>query len=256
MNAGVSRALVIGGGFSGMTAAIQLARAGVAVDLVEIDAGWRSYGAGISLNGATLRLMKQIGLLPKFLEAGYATDGVDMRGPGDVVLITMPTPRVAGPDVPGAGAIMRPALARILAEEVRAAGVAVRLGQTFSAIENGAAGCRVNFTDGTSATYDLVVAADGLYSTGRTVLLPDAPKPRFIGQSVWRAVLPRPPEIRTITMWMGPKLKAGMNLVTADQVYLFLTEDRGWCRVSHHAAWFPLMDSNHDSRRQRPVSYH
>ena len=27
-------------------------------------------------------------------------------------------------------------------------------------------------------------------------------------------------------MWMGPKLKAGMNRVTKDTVYLFLTEDR------------------------------
>ena len=63
MNAGVAKALVIGGGFSGMTAAIQLAHAGVAVDLVEIDGGWRSYGAGISLNGATLRLIRRIGLL-------------------------------------------------------------------------------------------------------------------------------------------------------------------------------------------------
>ena len=30
--------------------------------------------------------------------------------------------------------------------------------------------------------------------------------------------MPRPAEIDTTTMWMGPKLKAGMNLVTADGV--------------------------------------
>ena len=47
------KVLIIGGGFSGMTAAIQLRKAGADVDLVEIDPGWRSYGAGITLGGAT-----------------------------------------------------------------------------------------------------------------------------------------------------------------------------------------------------------
>jgi naringenin degradation protein FdeE len=39
------RILIVGGGFSGMSAAIQLRKIGAAVDLVEIDPGWRSYGA-------------------------------------------------------------------------------------------------------------------------------------------------------------------------------------------------------------------
>ena len=40
------RILIIGGGFSGMSAAIELRKQGADVDLVEIDPGWRSYGAG------------------------------------------------------------------------------------------------------------------------------------------------------------------------------------------------------------------
>ena len=116
MNSGVKTALVIGGGFSGMTAALQLSRQGIAVDLVEIDPGWRSYGAGISLHGSTLRVLRDLGLLERFLEEGYATDGVELRGPDDQVLAVLPTPRVAGPDVPGGAAIMRPALARVLKE--------------------------------------------------------------------------------------------------------------------------------------------
>ncbi len=38
--------LIVGGGFSGMSAAIELAKVGAKVDLIEIDPGWRSYGAG------------------------------------------------------------------------------------------------------------------------------------------------------------------------------------------------------------------
>ena len=49
MAAPINKVLVIGGGFSGMSAAIQLRKQGIEVDLVEIDPGWRSYGAGISM---------------------------------------------------------------------------------------------------------------------------------------------------------------------------------------------------------------
>ena len=209
-----------------MTAAICLARNVIKVDLVEIDPGWRSYGAGISLNGSTLRVLTQLGLIEKFLDAGAGTDGLQMRAPDDTVVVSLPTPRVAGPDIPGGGAIMRPALAKLLADEVRANGVNVHLGQSFSAIADNPDGCTVTLTDGSSATYDLVVGADGLNSKLRETLFPNAPKPKFIGQSVWRAVLPRPENITTTTMWMGPKLKAGLNLVGKEQVYLFLTEDK------------------------------
>lgn len=92
MNSGIKKILIIGGGFSGMTAALQLSREGFEVDLVEIDAGWRSYGAGISLHGSTLRVLRQLGLLDRFMEEGYASDGVHLRGPDDAVLFTLPTP--------------------------------------------------------------------------------------------------------------------------------------------------------------------
>ncbi len=151
MNSGIKKVLVIGGGFAGMTAALQLSRNGFTVDLVEIDPQWRSYGAGISLHGSTLRVLKQLGLIERFLEEGYATDGVQMRGPDDQVLITLPTPRVAGPDLPGGGAIMRPALAKILSEAVRASTTNVRLGLTFTELAQDADGVSVTFSDGSQA---------------------------------------------------------------------------------------------------------
>ncbi|MCD2172366.1 FAD-dependent oxidoreductase [Rhizobium sp. C4] len=226
MNSGIQKVLVIGGGFAGMTAALQLSRNDLSVDLVEIDPQWRSYGAGISLHGSTLRVLKQLGLIERFLEEGYATDGVQMRGPDDSVIVNLPTPRVAGPELPGGGAIMRPALAKILSEAVRASSTNVRLGLTFTDLREDADGVSVTFSNGSEGRYDAVVGADGLYSAVRAKVFPDAPKPRFIGQSVWRAVLPKPEGVDTVSMWMGPKLKVGMNRVTEDTVYLFLTEDR------------------------------
>lgn len=226
MTLAAQRILIVGGGFSGMSAAIDLRRRGADVDLVEIDAGWRNYGAGISLGGATLRAFRQLGILDAFLREGHAADGVRLCLPHGPQVAEIPTPRIAGADVPGGGAILRPVLARILADATRASGADIRLGCSFTRFDQDAEGVDVQFTDGQRRRYDLVIGADGLYSKVREALLPDAPKPRYSGQAVWRAVLPRPPEIETATMWMGPRVKPGVNPVSKDEMYLFVTEPR------------------------------
>lgn len=218
--------LIIGGGFSGMSAAIELRKKCAQVDLVEIDAEWRNYGAGISLGGPTLRAFHQLGILETFLEHGSAHDTVSLRLPHGPQVAEIPTPRVAGPDIPGGGAIMRPVLAQMLAEATRAAGTRVRLGCSFASLRQDAEGVEVKFTDGDQQRYDIVVGADGLYSKVRDAVFPDAPKPHYSGQGVWRAVVPRPPEVKSAVMWIGPKVKPGVNPVSKTEMYLFITEPR------------------------------
>jgi 2-polyprenyl-6-methoxyphenol hydroxylase-like FAD-dependent oxidoreductase len=226
MTSAVQKVLIIGGGFSGMAAAIELRKQHIEVDLVEIDPGWRSYGAGISLGGATLRAFRTLGILDAFLARGAASDGVEIHIPSGIKVATLPTPRIAGPEVPGNGGILRPTLATILADATRASGARVRLGCTFTSIEQDTAGATVSFTDGTQGKYDLVIGADGLYSHVREAFFPEAPRPLYSGQGVWRAVMPRLPEVGGTMMWMGPQVKTGLNPVSKDEMYLFVTEDR------------------------------
>ncbi len=63
-------------------------------------------------------------------------------------------------------------------------------------------------------------------SVGARGVAPDAPKPAYVGQSVWRAVLPKRPDINTVTMWLGPHVKPGVNPVSKTEMYLFITEPR------------------------------
>lgn len=226
METNIGKVLVVGGGFAGMSAAIELRKRGVAVDLVEIDPHWRNYGAGISIGGATLRALRTLGVLDRFVEEGYACDGIDIFASGGQLLAQLPTPRIAGAGVPGSGAIMRPVLARILADATRASGTVVRLGCSVAAVEQDAGGVDVVFTDGGRGRYDLLIGADGLYSTMRPMLLPDAPKPRYSGQGVWRAVLPRPAQVVRTMLWNGAGLKIGLNPVSQQEMYLFVNENR------------------------------
>lgn len=226
MNNKINRVLVIGGGFSGMSAAIQLRKQGVDVDLVEIDPEWRNYGAGISIGGPTLRAFRDLGILDRYLEEGFVGDGVDVFTADGQLLQRIPSPPVVGSDIRGDGAVMRPALANILAETTRTLGTRVRLGCTFDSMSQDGDGVDVSFTDGSRQRYDLVIGADGLNSSVRRYLFPEAPKPVFTGQGVWRAVLPRSSAIKRTTLWIGEHSKVGLNPVSRNEMYLFLNEQR------------------------------
>jgi 2-polyprenyl-6-methoxyphenol hydroxylase-like FAD-dependent oxidoreductase len=222
----INKVLVIGGGIAGMSAAIQLRKLGSQVDLVEIDKDWRVYGAGITLSGPTLRAFKEIGIIDALSKHGSLTDGLELYTPQGQKIADVPTPRVAGPDVPGSGGIMRPVLASILRDATLASGTAVRCGTTFASIQQSNSQVEVCTTDGRRETYDLVIGADGLQSAVRKTVFKDAPTPSYTGQGVWRAVAPRPPEVERAAMFMGSPLKVGVNPISQDELYLFLTEPR------------------------------
>ncbi len=226
MAACIKNALIIGGGFSGMSAAIELRKVGIKVDLVEIDTHWRTDGAGISIGGATMRAFKQLGIMGEYMKHGSSHGGVDICTPNGQKLAHIPAPPIGGDDLPGAGAIMRPTLAKILADKTRASGTEVKLGVSFESIEEKNGAVYVMLTNGEEKTYDVVIGADGVNSNVRTHLFPDAEAPRYIGQAVWRAVLPRLPNVDNTIMWVGYNTKVGINPMSQDQMYMFVTENR------------------------------
>ena len=97
MSDAVSKVLIGGGGFSGLAAAIAFRQRGVAVDLVERQPGNITYGAGISIGGPTLRVLRSLGVLERYLAEGYACDGTEIRLPHGQVIQSIPTPRGSPP---------------------------------------------------------------------------------------------------------------------------------------------------------------
>ncbi|MEI8631758.1 FAD-dependent monooxygenase [Vibrio sp. PP-XX7] len=124
----VHKVLVIGGGFSGMSTAIKMRRHGIEVDLAEIDPEWCELGAGITLNGASMRALESLGLYDQVVEQGCVTDSVAMRLAHGPLIMELPTPSPVGSSVGGSGGIFRPTLARIMSNATLESGVNVRLG--------------------------------------------------------------------------------------------------------------------------------
>lgn len=238
----ISKVLIVGGGIGGMTAAICLRKAGVAVDLVEIDEQWRALGAGVSIHGAALRAFASVGMgvLERIKQEGRFGGALTLRKPDGEVLFTGPTQSPFGPDIPGSAGILRPVLHKILSEATRASGVSIKLAATVASLRQTATGVEVDFMDGTTASYDLVVGADGLHSKIREMTFPDAIKPRFTGQGCWRALVPRPDEVQGTRMYFG-RQKAGVNPVSEQQMYLFLLHNVGENRRMPPEEWPTLL---------------
>jgi 2-polyprenyl-6-methoxyphenol hydroxylase-like FAD-dependent oxidoreductase len=227
----IGKALVIGGGVGGMSAALALARRGVEVELADADPHWRSYGAGISVTGLSLRAFDDLGILDEVREKGFVGAGIRLRRPdGGIIMETPPIPPDA-PPVARSGGIMRPVLHEIMSSRVRSAGIRVTLGAEVTAFAQAGEGVDVTFPDGRVERFDLVVAADGIFSRTRQALFPDAPQPKFTGQGCWRIVADRPPEVDRAEMWLGGPVKLGFNPVSADKMYAFILEhvpDNPW----------------------------
>lgn len=218
------QALVVGGGIAGMSAAIMLRRIGIHVTLIDLDAGWRVYGAGITITGPTLRAMKQLGIYEEVAAQAYVGHGIRICDVAGLPVDEVATPIADEAGVAGCGGIMRPVLHRILSGRVVAAGTEVRLGLTVDAITDGDDGAFVRFSDGSHGRFDLVVGADGLFSRVRQLLFPQAEPPRYMGQYVWRTVAPRPPGLAQRHFFLGGPHKVGLTPVSPDSMYMFLLE--------------------------------
>ena len=221
--AAVDRVLVVGGSMAGMSCAIQMRKAGIAVDLVEIDPTWKAVGAGITITGPTLRALNTIGVLPQVLAAGATWNSIKVHDKAGTLLEEAPLHAI-GPDLPTTGAVLRPLLHKILAAATTASGVNVRLGLSVTELAEHPDQVDATFSDGTQGRYDLVVGADGIFSKTRDMIFPGAAKPRFTGQVIYRLLAERPPGVDRTYFFMGGDYKVGFNPVSATHMYMYLLQ--------------------------------
>lgn len=213
--------LIVGGGIGGMAAAISLARNGNRVDLVDLDPEWRVYGAGITITGPTLRAYRDLGLVDAIAEHGAITNGSRIYRYDGVLLHDLDEPALEE-GLPATGGIMRPVLHRLMQEQVKAAEVPVRLGLTVTDLVNRDGKVDVIFSDGTSASYDVVVGADSIHSIVRKLAFPHMGEPERTGQGCWRISMKRPPGLERGEFYFGHKYTVGITRCGEDQVYLFM----------------------------------
>jgi 2-polyprenyl-6-methoxyphenol hydroxylase-like FAD-dependent oxidoreductase len=219
----VSTVLVVVGGITGSMLALALADRGVQVGLVEISPVWHGVGHGITVQGNALAAFDQVGVLAEMQTLGIAFNQMRMLHADGSLIAAVPTPRTGGRGLPATMGALRSDLQAVLCERAYQAGVRVRLGLTVRGL-NVAAG-DVEFSDGSTGSYDLVVGADGIRSAVRS-LLDIATEPQRSGMSIWRVAAPRPAELDCAEVYYGgPRFKAGYSPISADRCYAYLLDE-------------------------------
>lgn len=221
----ISKVLIVGGGIGGLCAAISLRRRDVAVHIVEVNPNWDVYGVGIIQPGNALRALGELGLAAACLQQGFGfpghqfhdRDGNPLGPPTDFPL----PPGAPGPAMNG---ITRPRLHKILQDAVLESGAEVESGKTIASLVQATDHVDVEFSDGTSGGYDIVIGADGINSLVRSLVFGPELRAEYIGQVCWRYNIPRPPEVNRLQMFAGSRGKAGFVPLADDLMYTLLIE--------------------------------
>ena len=196
----VKRILLVGGGIAGLTLAIALHRQGFRAELVERSPEWHATGAGILLHANGVRVLRALGVGEAVEQAGAVVRRWGFFDQQCEVLCDTDLEEMWGEVGPCIG-IERPRLQQVLV--AAAAAVPCRLGIAVSAVTQDEHCVSVGFSDGSSGDYDLVVGADGIYSTVRKLTISSVP-PDYTGLTVFRSLAPtRPPGVKNFMLLLG-----------------------------------------------------
>ena len=189
----VSRALIIGGGIAGLSAAIALSKAGVHCDVVELYD--TPTGASLGVSGRAAEALAELGVYERCYETSrpFTPDTTVIHQYDAAGNLISPGPnRPAWPGAKTALGVYRPDFLQVLADEAIQLGATIQKGITAQAIEELPDGAHVTLTNGEERSYDLIVGADGINSRTRDMLFPDADKPAYTGQMSIRWMAPGP----------------------------------------------------------------
>lgn len=222
--AAVSKVLVVGGGIGGQSVAIALAKAGIDVEIVEIKEAFNVYGVGIIQQANALKALDRIGIADETMVRGSPYGQVKMfTAGGHPVGVAGPPPMGKYPSHNG---VSRRILHEVMYEEAQKLGIPYRMGLTVAELEQGRKDVNVTFSDGSSATYDIVIASDGIHSGMRDLVFGEM-KPQYVGLSVWRYAFPRHEDLDTGYMYYGRRSKIGFIPMSETSMYMFMVTAEG-----------------------------
>ncbi|MFE1906848.1 FAD-dependent monooxygenase [Streptomyces gardneri] len=185
------RAVVVGAGIGGLTAAVALHRDGWQVTVLERAADLAPVGAGIGLAPNSQRALDVIGLGDRVRElAAWQGDG-GMRAP-DGRWLARTDARAAAARFGGPLVLLhRATLVEILTSALPEGTVRTGAAATLADPGDDRRPARLTTPEGETEA-ELVVGADGIRSGIRHALFPEHPGTRYAGCTTWRVVVPAP----------------------------------------------------------------
>ena len=243
------KALVIGGGIGGLSAAIALARAGYQPVVYEQAPELREIGAGVAIWSNAYRALQALGLGESLTELTSPLVSVETRQKSGRVLQSMPIAELdAKSGAPSVG-FHRRELLSMLAEPIPEGDVVT--GARFEALHQDEHGVTARFQDGSEARGELLVGADGIFSAVRSQVVGEVPVD-YGGYVVWRGVA----EVSPPAGW--PR-HASVRTLSRDQHFGIVELSRGryfWYATRNQPADEPEPGGRKDTLRKLFADWH
>lgn len=183
------RIAIIGAGIGGLALAAALRQNGVRVNVYEQAQRFERLGAGIQMSPNAMRVLRGLGQEPKLRELAFTPpswknrrwDSGEMQF--ELPLGAQVEARYGAPYLLMHRGDLHAALASVVPVDQ------IHLKKKLVDLEVGGDGVTMRFSDGSRASADAVVAADGIHSRVRELML-GADQPRFTGRIAYRTVFP------------------------------------------------------------------
>lgn len=173
----ITTALVIGGGIAGPVAATALHMAGIRATVFEsYDRLSDGIGGGLALAPNGMAALGIVGAADAVRAIAQPITGTQMSI-GSKVAGQLPSLA----DIEPLQIVGRGDLHRVLHDNAVARGVPFEYGKRLIGVDEGPDGITARFADGSTATGDVLIGADGVRSTVRTLIDPDAPGADYTG---------------------------------------------------------------------------
>jgi 5-methylphenazine-1-carboxylate 1-monooxygenase len=186
------KAIIVGGGIGGLTAALMLHARGIASEVYEQADQIRELGVGINTLPHAIKELKQLGLLQRLDDVAIRTYELIYTNRFGQEIWREPRGVEAGFDVPQFS-IHRGRLQSVVHEalEKRLGQNAIRTGCRLGAFSQDEGGVSAYFFDRTGAHVhttrgDVLIGADGIHSLVRSKLYPEEGPPSWNGIMLWR----------------------------------------------------------------------
>jgi 2-polyprenyl-6-methoxyphenol hydroxylase-like FAD-dependent oxidoreductase len=176
------RALIIGGGPAGSSAALALHQVGI--EAVMFEAYPRStveVGSYLSVATNGLAALRAVDAHHLIQAVGFPTPRNVLWNHAGRHLASVPFGSTL-PDGITSLTLKRARLSRVLEDEAIRRGVRVEFGKRLASAEETSDGRVIaHFTDGSDEEGDVLIGADGIHSVTRQLIDPAAPQPRYVG---------------------------------------------------------------------------
>lgn len=215
------RVLVVGAGIGGLATARALARQGIACRVIERRPDRPEVGLALNLPGNAVAALQRLGAAQPVLDAGVLVTRREYRTSKNRLLFAIDEAWFwsgVAPSVCASRGVVLDALGE---------GIAVERGLGAMSVDRERNGrVRVTLSDGTEALADLVVAADGVRSTLRSVLTSARPRSSRMTHASWGSS-PSDPGISCWTAWTGHGRAFLLIPIASGLVYTYASSSRG-----------------------------